>query len=111
MTLDLALFRAEKGSDRDKMRKNQKDRFKDVGLVETVISEDAKWRQLRHVADRYNRLKNLCSKAIGEKMKKKEEAGETNLTQEIDLEKVHLQFTFTSLFICCSTLAYSFCFS
>jgi len=92
MTLDLDLFREDKGGDPAKMIKNQKDRYKDVGLVETVISQDTKWRQLRHQADAFNRLKNLCSKSIGEKMKKKEEVGETNVTETIDLEKVMLDY-------------------
>jgi seryl-tRNA synthetase len=65
------------------MRDNQKKRFKDVGLVETVISEDVKWRQLRYTADAYNRVKNLLSKAIGEKMKKKEEVGDTTVPSTI----------------------------
>jgi len=88
MVLDLDLFRDFKGGDPEKMRKNQKDRFKDVGLVEKVISEDDKWRKLRFQADALNRSKNLCSKFIGERMKKKEEVGETELKTEIPLELV-----------------------
>jgi len=83
MTLDIDLFRPDKGGDPEKMRKNQKDRFKDVGLVETVITEDSKWRTLRHTADALNRLKNLLSKGIGEKMKKKAEVGETEVGPSI----------------------------
>lgn len=79
MTLDMDLFRSDKGGDPDKMRDNQKKRFKDVGLVETVISEDGKWRQLRFQADAFNRIKNVLSKAIGEKMKKKEDVGESEV--------------------------------
>lgn len=75
MVLDLDLFRTDKGGDPDKMRKNQKDRFKDVTLVDRIIENDTKWRQHRHMADNYNKLKNLCSKEIGEKMKKKETGG------------------------------------
>lgn len=72
MVLDLDLFRKDKGFDPDKIRENQKKRFKDVGLVDTVIEKDKIWRQLRHKADNLNKLKNVCSKEIGEKMKKKE---------------------------------------
>lgn len=88
MTLDLDLFRADKGGDPDKMRKNQKDRYKDVGLVETVIEQDNKWRQLRFQADAYNRIKNLISKGVGERMKKKEQPGETELPEGIVLHEV-----------------------
>lgn len=45
MVLDLDLFRTEKGGDVDKIRKNQANRFKDVGLVEEVAKRDVEWRQ------------------------------------------------------------------
>lgn len=84
MTLDIDLFRDDKNGpgSADKMRENQKNRFKDVGLVETVIARDTEWRQLRHQADSLNRVKNLVSKSIGEKMKKKEQVGETILNED-----------------------------
>lgn len=44
MVLDLDLFRPDKGGDLDKIRKNQEKRFKDLTLVESVISKDAHWR-------------------------------------------------------------------
>ncbi|KAK9729120.1 Seryl-tRNA synthetase N-terminal domain [Popillia japonica] len=66
MVLDLDLFRVEKGGNPDKIRENQKRRFKDVALVETVLNNDILWRQLRHKADNWNKLKNVCSKEIGE---------------------------------------------
>ena len=44
MVLDLDLFRKDKGFDPDKIRENQKKRFKDVGLVDTVIEKDKIWR-------------------------------------------------------------------
>ncbi|KAL1513060.1 hypothetical protein ABEB36_002538 [Hypothenemus hampei] len=78
MVLDLDLFREDKGGNPDKIRDIQKKRFKDVGLVDTVIQKDTLWRQLRHKADNWNKLKNVCSKAIGEKMKKKEPQGDGN---------------------------------
>lgn len=76
MVLDLDLFRKDKGFDPEKIRENQLRRFKDVQLVDTVIEKDKYWRQLRHCADNFNKLKNLCSKEIGEKMKKKEPLGD-----------------------------------
>lgn len=76
MVLDLDFFRKDKGFDPERIRENQKKRFKDVQLVDTVIEQDKHWRQLRHRADNFNKLKNLCSKEIGEKMKRKEPLGD-----------------------------------
>lgn len=75
MVLDLDLFRADKDGDPEKVRENQRKRFKDVKLVDIVIEQDTFWRRLRHVADNLNMLKNLCSKEIGRKMKSKEPVG------------------------------------
>lgn len=76
MVLDLELFRMDKGGCPDDIRKNQVRRFKDVALVDAVINEDNDWRRRRHLADNLNKLKNICSKVIGEKMKKKEPLGD-----------------------------------
>lgn len=47
MVLDIELFRAEKGGNPDKIRENQKKRFKDVGLVDIIVDNDTKWRQCK----------------------------------------------------------------
>lgn len=47
MVLDLDLFRSDKGNDPKKVLENQQKRFKDVKLVETVMSEDTVWRSLK----------------------------------------------------------------
>jgi len=91
MVLDIDLFRPEKGGNPDKIRENQKKRFKDVGLVDAIVDQDIKWRQYRHNADDYNRLKNACSKEIGEKMKKKELGGEEALPAEVTLDKINAE--------------------
>lgn len=78
MVLDLDLFRRDKGHNPDDVIKNQQLRFKDVKLVETVIDQDAEWRSCRHKADNWNKLKNACSKEIGEKLKKKEPHGDAD---------------------------------
>ncbi|XP_051160746.1 serine--tRNA ligase, cytoplasmic [Leptopilina boulardi] len=84
MVLDLDQFREDKGFNPQLIRDYQKKRFKDVGLVDSVVTKDTIWRQLRHKADCFNKLKNLCSKEIGEKMKKKESLGNDELPpQEI----------------------------
>lgn len=76
MVLDLDLFRSDKGGDPDKIRENQKLRFKDLNLVETVIAKDAEWRKNVSNRDNLNKLKNRCSKEVGEKMKKKQPPGD-----------------------------------
>ncbi|KAJ8673714.1 hypothetical protein QAD02_004976 [Eretmocerus hayati] len=91
MVLDLDLFREEKGFNPEKVRENQRKRFKDVGLVDSVIENDKLWRQLRHRADNLNKLKNLCSKEIGERMKKKEPQGDDDtvpqaIAQDLDTQ-------------------------
>jgi len=78
MVLDLELFRGDKGGCPDKIKENQSKRFKDVVLVDQVLEADTKWRKLRFQADNWNKLKNLCSKTIGLKMKKKEPVGEND---------------------------------
>lgn len=88
MVLDLDLFRSDKGGNPDKIRENQKKRFKDVGLVDSVVEKDTAWRQLRHKADNLNKLKNLCSKVIGEKMKKKEPVGDAGEALPDNVQKL-----------------------
>ncbi|KAK9736797.1 Seryl-tRNA synthetase N-terminal domain [Popillia japonica] len=87
MVLDLDLFRVEKGGNPDKIRENEKRRFKDVALVETVLNNDILWRQLRHKADNWNKLKNVCSKEIGEKMKKKEPQGDPDTAVQSEVQE------------------------
>lgn len=81
MVLDLDLFRNYP----EKVLANQKLRFKDVALVETVIGKDTQWRSCRHKADNWNKLKNVCSKEIGEKMKKKEAQGDDTVAVPADI--------------------------
>lgn len=45
MVLDIELFRADKGGDPDKIRENQRKRFKDVAYVDKVVEADTKWRK------------------------------------------------------------------
>ncbi|XP_070558933.1 serine--tRNA ligase, cytoplasmic-like [Ptychodera flava] len=78
MVLDLDLFRVDKGGDPAKIKENQAKRYKDVTLVDKVVEADTKWRKLRYQADNLNKLKNLCSKMIGDKMKKKEPVGDAD---------------------------------
>ncbi|XP_071960629.1 serine--tRNA ligase, cytoplasmic-like isoform X2 [Antedon mediterranea] len=82
MVLDLDLFREDKGGNPDKIRANQAKRYKDATLVDKVVEADTKWRKLRYQADNWNKQKNLCSKIIGEKMKKKEPVGDDSAIPE-----------------------------
>lgn len=84
--MDLDLFREDKGGSAEKIREIQRKRYKDLKLVDIVVEKDTLWRQMRHKADQLNKAKNVCSKAIGEKMKKKETEqgdGSEDLLQDI----------------------------
>lgn len=82
MVLDIESFRADKGGDPGKIRENQIKRFKDPALVDKVVEADNKWRKLRHDLDNWNKLKNVCSKEIGKKMKAKEAIGDDDYLPE-----------------------------
>jgi len=77
MVLDIDEFRTEKGGNPDKIRENQRKRFCDETMVDKIVEYDNLWRGARHQADNWNKLKNMASKAIGEKMKKKEPVGDS----------------------------------
>lgn len=70
MGIDIELFRVEKGGNPELIRTSQRNRFKNVQLVDDVINADVEWRTLRFKIDNCNKLKNSCSKAVGELMKK-----------------------------------------
>ncbi|VDN57406.1 unnamed protein product [Dracunculus medinensis] len=69
MVLDIDLFREEKGGNPKLIYESEKKRFRDVKHVDNVIKFDVQWRQKRFEADNLNRVKNVCSKVIGEKIK------------------------------------------
>lgn len=84
MVLDIDLFRVERDGDPEVIRKSQRDRYKNVELVNQVIELDKKWKSgkililkfiyalcvlAKYNFDQFKRQKNLTSKAIGEKMK------------------------------------------
>lgn len=82
MVLSIDLFRTEKGGDPAKMKENQTKRFKDPKLVDTIVEKDEEWRKVRYNGDSLNKLKNLASKTVGEKMKKKEPQGDDSTLPE-----------------------------
>merc|ERR1712007_307627 len=53
------------------IKENQKKRFCDEGMVDKIVE-----------ADNWNKLKNMASKAIGEKMKKKEPVGDSDSLED-----------------------------
>ena len=69
MVLDIDQFRPEKGGNPDKIRENQRLRFSDVSMVDKIVQANENWRKARFDADNLNKLKNMVSKVIGEKMK------------------------------------------
>ena len=49
MVLDIELFRADKGGNPDKIKENQAKRFKDVTLVDKVVTHDTQWRKSKFI--------------------------------------------------------------
>lgn len=45
MVLSMDLFRADKGGDPDRIKKSQKDRYKDPNVVDKIIDLDEQWRK------------------------------------------------------------------
>ncbi|CAJ0603339.1 unnamed protein product [Cylicocyclus nassatus] len=93
MVLDMDMFREEKGGNPEVIRESQRNRYKDPGLVDKVIELDQAWRKARFLLDVFNRQKNVLSKAIGEKMKKKEAQGtddsiDESITSKLDSLKI-----------------------
>ncbi|CAH2221523.1 serine--tRNA ligase, cytoplasmic [Pelobates cultripes] len=82
MVLDLDLFREDKGGNPELVRETQRKRFKDPALVEALLTSDTAWRKCRFQSDNLNKMKNLCSKTIGDKMKKKELVGDSDALPE-----------------------------
>jgi seryl-tRNA synthetase len=78
MGVDIELFRADKGGDTNKIRESEKNRYNDVTKVDKVIELDENWRKAKFVSDNWNKIKNICSKAVGEKKKAKEADGSTS---------------------------------
>ena len=88
MVLSIDLFRPEKGGDPAKMRENQIKRYKDPKLVDVIVAKDEEWRKLRFRGDGLNKVKNICSKSIGEKMKNKEPQGDNDTLPKELTEKL-----------------------
>jgi seryl-tRNA synthetase len=88
MVLSIDLFRPDKGGDPEKMRENQRLRYKDTKLVDNIVAKDEEWRKLRYHGDTLNKVKRVCSKAIGERMKAKEPEGDVDTVPEEIIAKL-----------------------
>lgn len=73
MCLDIVLFRDPAGA--NLIRESQRRRFRDPKTVDAVIEADERWRKAQYLAEVSRRLVNDCSKAVGDKKKKKEADG------------------------------------
>jgi len=82
MVLDIDLFRPENGGDPEKIRQNQKSRFKSTELVDLVVENDKLWRKTRFQLDNCNKFSNIINKTIGNRMKKKLPLGESDILPE-----------------------------
>ncbi|WKY08674.1 hypothetical protein Q1695_007867 [Nippostrongylus brasiliensis] len=88
MVLDMDLFREEKGGNPEMIRESQRNRYSDPAVVDRVIELDQAWRKARFLLDVLNRQKNVLSKAIGEKMKKKEAQGTDDSVDDAIISKL-----------------------
>jgi len=82
MVLDIDQFRPEKGGNPEKVKENQRLRFCNVESVDKIVECDNLWRQAKFEADNWNKMKNMASKVIGEKMKKKEPVGDSDSLED-----------------------------
>ncbi|KAJ1917001.1 Cytosolic seryl-tRNA synthetase [Tieghemiomyces parasiticus] len=74
--LDLNLFQTEKGGNPELIRESQRRRGASVELVDEIIAKYEDWKSTRFDLDQLNKEINRIQKEIGQKMKKKEDAGE-----------------------------------
>uniref|UniRef100_A0A0X3Q8N3 serine--tRNA ligase n=1 Tax=Schistocephalus solidus TaxID=70667 RepID=A0A0X3Q8N3_SCHSO len=84
MVLSIDLFRVDKGGDPERIRASQRKRYKNPEDVDKVIDLDNQWRKARSTTDRLKKVKNLCSKAIGKKLKAKEPEGHGDLPDALN---------------------------
>jgi seryl-tRNA synthetase len=72
MVLDIELIRKHPQLVRDSQNK----RYKGLERVDKVIELDLQWRTIRYQADGWNKIKNLCGRAIAAKKQAKENEGD-----------------------------------
>jgi seryl-tRNA synthetase len=57
------------GGDPEKVKKSERDRFRDDKIVDEIIEFDAQWRKLRFEVDNLRKELGVVSKAVAKKMK------------------------------------------
>ena len=72
MPLDINAFRVSSGGDPEIIRESQRRRFAPVELVDEIIANDEKWRQMTGQIDNLRKDRNTVQKAVATKMKAKE---------------------------------------
>lgn len=69
MPIDINLLRAEKGGDPEKVRQSQRDRFKNVEVIDEVIDLDEQWRKSNYKTETLKMEFNKVNKEIGDRKK------------------------------------------
>ena len=80
MPLDINFFRVDSGGNPDIIRESQRRRFAPVELVDEIIANDTKWRQMTGEIDNLRKDRNTVQKAVATKMKAKEPCEEQKAT-------------------------------
>ena len=86
MPIDINSLRKEKGGDPDKIRKSQKDRFKDETLVDQVIELDEQWRKANYQWETLRMEFGKINKEIADK--KKASKGQDKCEDLVEKSKV-----------------------
>jgi len=84
--LDILSFIADKGGEPEKIRESQQRRGASVEIVDDIIDMYKDWTKVKFELDGINKEINSTQKAIGQKLKAREDASELLKTKE-DLQK------------------------
>eukprot|EP00462_Mataza_sp_D1_P023999 CAMPEP_0175142442 /NCGR_PEP_ID=MMETSP0087-20121206/12807_1 /TAXON_ID=136419 /ORGANISM="Unknown Unknown, Strain D1" /LENGTH=689 /DNA_ID=CAMNT_0016426257 /DNA_START=56 /DNA_END=2125 /DNA_ORIENTATION=- len=91
MPIDILNFREEKGGDLKAVRELQDKRFKPQADIDAIIEIDQEWRKLQFQVDNLKAESTKLSKAIGQKIKAKEDPSE--LTAQVKAIKLQIAET------------------
>lgn len=63
MPIDINLLRVDAGGDPEKVKKSERDRFRDDSIVDQIIEIDNKWRKCKSYREilKESILRNICS--------------------------------------------------
>ena len=63
MPIDINLLRVDAGGDPEKVKKSERDRFRDDSIVDQIIEIDNKWRKCKSYREilKGSILRNICS--------------------------------------------------